>query len=120
MRTVVDPPPATPIEPVTEVLHGVEITDPYRWLEDQNSPLGSTPRRRFYLVYNNSQGAMSYGDDSVATPGCPASSEQSIAFRRESHWYDSDASCRSDIPLTAAPKHIPQMMEASYYVKGHN
>src|SRR5207253_2501613 len=30
--------PATPIEPVTEVLHGVEITDPYRWLEDQNSP----------------------------------------------------------------------------------
>src|SRR5437870_10310365 len=38
MRTVVDPPPATPIEPVTEVLHGVEITDPYRWLEDQNSP----------------------------------------------------------------------------------
>ena len=38
MRSVVDPPPATPIEPVTEVLHGVEITDPYRWLEDQNSP----------------------------------------------------------------------------------
>src|SRR5882762_10638636 len=38
MRNVVAPPPATPIEPVTEVLHGVEITDPYRWLEDQNSP----------------------------------------------------------------------------------
>jgi prolyl oligopeptidase len=31
-------PPPTPVEPVTEVLHGVEITDPYRWLEDQNSP----------------------------------------------------------------------------------
>jgi prolyl oligopeptidase len=31
-------PPATQVEPVTEVLHGVEITDPYRWLEDQNSP----------------------------------------------------------------------------------
>jgi prolyl oligopeptidase len=39
MRSAVaPPPPATPIEPVTEVLHAVEITDPYRWLEDQNSP----------------------------------------------------------------------------------
>jgi len=34
----VTPPPETPVEPVTEVLHGVGITDPYRWLEDQNSP----------------------------------------------------------------------------------
>src|SRR6266446_1074775 len=32
------PPPLTPTDPVTEVLHGVSITDPYRWLEDQNSP----------------------------------------------------------------------------------
>jgi len=31
-------PPLSPIEPVTETLHGVPITDPYRWLEDQNSP----------------------------------------------------------------------------------
>ena len=30
-------PPPTQVEPVTEVLHGVEVTDPYRWLEDQNS-----------------------------------------------------------------------------------
>jgi len=30
--------PVSPVEPVTEVLHGVPITDPYRWLEDQNSP----------------------------------------------------------------------------------
>src|SRR5580700_6267788 len=37
MAHAVDPPPATPVEAVTEVLHGVEITDPYRWLEDQNS-----------------------------------------------------------------------------------
>src|SRR5258708_39673238 len=32
------PPPQTPVEPVTEMMHGVSITDPYRWLEDQNSP----------------------------------------------------------------------------------
>jgi len=30
--------PMTKTEPVTNVLHGVTITDPYRWLEDQNSP----------------------------------------------------------------------------------
>jgi prolyl oligopeptidase len=39
MLPVLEPPPFTPLEPVTEVLHGVEITDSYRWLEDQNSPL---------------------------------------------------------------------------------
>jgi prolyl oligopeptidase len=31
-------PPYSPVEPVTEILHGVPITDPYRWLEDQESP----------------------------------------------------------------------------------
>jgi prolyl oligopeptidase len=31
-------PPFSAIEPVTEFLHGVSVTDPYRWLEDQNSP----------------------------------------------------------------------------------
>lgn len=30
-------PPSTAAEPVTEILHGVPITDPFRWLEDQNS-----------------------------------------------------------------------------------
>jgi prolyl oligopeptidase len=38
MAHAVDSPPPTPIEPITEVLHGIGITDPYRWLEDQNSP----------------------------------------------------------------------------------
>lgn len=31
-------PPHTAVEPVTEILHGIAVTDPYRWLEDQNSP----------------------------------------------------------------------------------
>ena len=30
-------PPATKAEPVKETLHGVEIVDPYRWLEGDNS-----------------------------------------------------------------------------------
>ena len=31
-------PPPSAVEPVTDILHGVPITDPYRWLEDQESP----------------------------------------------------------------------------------
>jgi prolyl oligopeptidase len=38
MPPAVVAPPPTQAEPVTETLHGIEITDPYRWLEDQNSP----------------------------------------------------------------------------------
>src|SRR5215212_10835935 len=37
-KQAVPPPPATETRPVTEVMHGVEITDPYRWLEDQDAP----------------------------------------------------------------------------------
>ncbi len=31
-------PPATRTDNVSDTLHGVTLTDPYRWLEDQNSP----------------------------------------------------------------------------------
>jgi prolyl oligopeptidase len=58
-------PPATEVRPVTETLHGVTITDPYRWLEDQESAetrawigrqnvytdtlLGSLPRKQRFM-----------------------------------------------------------------------
>jgi prolyl oligopeptidase len=32
------PPPETRVEPVTDVLHGVEFVDDYRWLEEQDAP----------------------------------------------------------------------------------
>ncbi len=37
-------PPATKAEPVKETLHGIEIVDPYRWLEGDNSDPKSRAR----------------------------------------------------------------------------
>ena len=37
-------PPATRIEPVTEVLHGTAVVDDYRWLEGDNTDLASAGR----------------------------------------------------------------------------
>lgn len=41
-------PPPTRVDPVTETIHGVPITDPYRWLENQNAP-----ETRAWLVEQN-------------------------------------------------------------------
>ena len=35
---ILPPPPPTKVEPVTETIYGVTVTDPYRWLEDAKSP----------------------------------------------------------------------------------
>jgi prolyl oligopeptidase len=44
MRGLKLAPPHSPTEPVTETFHGTAVTDPFRWLED-----GETPRTRQWL-----------------------------------------------------------------------
>ena len=36
-KLMMKPPPFTVAGAVTEILHGIPVTDPFRWLEDQNS-----------------------------------------------------------------------------------
>jgi len=37
MAKLIEPPPFSPVDDITEMLHGVPVADPYRWLEDQDS-----------------------------------------------------------------------------------
>lgn len=37
MPELMTPPPYSAVEPVTETMHGISVTDPYRWLENQDS-----------------------------------------------------------------------------------
>jgi prolyl oligopeptidase len=57
MPRLVCAPPFSPSEPVTEMLHGVAVTDPYRWLEVQSSSC-----TRAWIV-EQTQYARSYLDD---------------------------------------------------------
>ena len=56
MPLITRPAPLTRVEPVTEMLHGVRVTDPYRWLEDQTSP------RTREWIFEQTQYARSYLD----------------------------------------------------------
>jgi prolyl oligopeptidase len=38
MPKLMEPPPQSHIEVVTDFLHGIPVADPYRWLEEQDSP----------------------------------------------------------------------------------
>lgn len=38
MRVLTEPPPSSPVATAIDVLHGVPVRDPYRWLEDQQAP----------------------------------------------------------------------------------
>lgn len=60
MPKLTPPPPSSSVDPVTDVLHGVPIADPYRWLEDSRSS-----RTRAWLV-EQTRYARSYLD---ALPG---------------------------------------------------
>lgn len=56
MPMLMEAPPHSPVEAVTETLHGVSVTDPYRWLEDQDSPRTRkwlASQRRYARTYLN-------------------------------------------------------------------
>jgi len=57
-RSEIAPPPPTRVETVVETIHGVEISDPYRWLEDQESP-----ETRAWLDAQNAYTLSLLGDD---------------------------------------------------------
>jgi prolyl oligopeptidase len=69
-------PPATPARPVVETLHGVTLTDRYRWLEDGKDPA--------VLAWSRSQHAATLAYLDRAAPPVPGMRDE-IA-----RWYDRD------------------------------
>jgi prolyl oligopeptidase len=68
--------PATPARPIVETLHGVTLTDRYRWLEDGKDPL--------VLAWSRAQHAATLAYLDRAAPPIPGMREE-IA-----RWYDRD------------------------------
>ena len=56
------PPPETAREPVVDTLHGVVFTDPYRWLEDQDSP-----ETRAWIAGQNAYAEQIVGESALRT-----------------------------------------------------
>ena len=72
MPKLMEPPPHSYIEVVTDLLHSVPVEDPYRWLEDQDSP-----RTRAWIAEQTRYARNYLGRDprprphSRANPGIP-------------------------------------------------
>ena len=56
------PPPETAQDPVMDTLHGVVFTDPYRWLEDQDSP-----ETRAWIAEQNAYAEQIVGESALRT-----------------------------------------------------
>lgn len=56
------PPPETAQDPVVDTLHGVVFTDPYRWLEDQDSPA-----TRAWIAEQNAYAEQIVGESALRT-----------------------------------------------------
>ena len=54
------PPPPTRVDPVVDVIHGVEFTDDYRWLEDQDAS-----ETREWISLQNEYAEMIIGESSL-------------------------------------------------------
>jgi len=101
---VISAPPFSPNEPVTEMLQGVSITDPYRWLEDQDSP------RTREWIREQTRHARSYLDN---IPGRDRIRERIREFL-DAETYDSFTTAGSRCFFR---KRLRQQEQASIYVR---
>ena len=77
--------PATEARVVTETLHGVEISDPYRWLEDQDAPA-----TRDWIARQNAYTDMVLGSRPEAQLFVPRLTELQSTDKIGRPWYRGD------------------------------